>query len=205
MDKKSKINRVKGIEIITDLLFTGKQRKEIVQEFTETYGISESAVDKWMKVARVKVEELRTEAEAQKKAAIKESTDEMVKRLNLTREALLTELAKIAFFNLKGAYTVDGGLKSIHDLPDEVAAAIAGVESYDEKEPESGMILGTTQKVKISSKIAAIETLNKMLGYNAPAKVANTDADGNDIEGQKQFSDLQVNKLSDAIRAIASK
>lgn len=92
-------------------------------------------------------------------------------RLEITKEMLVDELRRIAFFDIRKLYTVDSGLKGIHDLDDDEAHAIASVESYDVKEPDSGMVIGTTQKVKVHNKIQAIERISKMLGFDAPTQL----------------------------------
>lgn len=105
-------------------------------------------------------------------------------KLDITREMLVEELRKIAFFDIRNIYTIDGGLKNVHEFEDNEAGAVAAVESYDVKEPDSGMILGTTQKVKIHNKIQAIERICKMLGFNAPEKTELTGKDGKLIQTQ---------------------
>lgn len=99
----------------------------------------------------------------------------------ITRQKVINEYAKLAFFDIRKVLTVDGGLKDTGEWDDDSAAAIAGLESYDEKEPESGMVLGTVRKIKISDKRAALDSLCKVLGYNSPDKLAHTDGQGNDI------------------------
>lgn len=169
--KKRKISKQKGVELCADFMFSGQPTKEIVRNLTENYGLSRSAVEKWIKAARPIVENRQREAERiaaiENEAAIKEST----KKLNLSRERVLEEYAKLAFFDIRKIFTVDGGLLPIKDIDDDSAAAIAGLESYDEKEPDSGMVLGTVRKVKIAEKKAALDSICKVLGYNAPDKL----------------------------------
>lgn len=179
MVKSKAISKQKAIELIADLLFEGKKRNEIVQLFAKSYKISQSNVDKYIKPAKVIVAERIKAQEEHTRALIKETREAVVKRLGLDFETVLSQYHKLAFFNIKNIYTVDGGMKNIHDMEDADAVAISGIESYDEKEPESGMVLGTTRKVKISEKKAALDSICKILGYEAPTKVANVDADGN--------------------------
>lgn len=101
---------------------------------------------------------------------ITELTQQLQQKDLVTKEELINELKNIAFFDIRKIFTVDGGLKNVKDFGDAEAAALAGLESFDVKEPESGMVLGTTQKVKILNKIHAIERICKMLGFDAPEK-----------------------------------
>ncbi|HXS55741.1 MAG TPA: terminase small subunit [Hanamia sp.] len=179
--KKNKISKQKGVELCADFMYTGQKTNEIVRSLTESYGISRSAVEKWMKAARPVVEERQKEAERimaiENEVAIRESAS----RLNLSRERILEEYAKLAFFDIRKIFTVDGGLMSIKDIDDESAAAISGIESYDEKVPDTQIVLGTMRKIKIAEKKGALDSLCKVLGYNLPEKIAQTDKDGNDI------------------------
>jgi hypothetical protein len=84
-------------------------------------------------------------------------------------------------------------LKDTTDWDDDSAAAIAGLESYDEKEPDSGMVLGTVRKIKISDKRAALDSLCKVLGFNAPEK--------SEIKmDNAPFNDSQVEKILHEIK-----
>lgn len=179
--KKNKISKAKGVELCADLLYAGEATKEIVRNLTETYGISRSSVEKYMKAARPMVEERQREAQRIRAREDEDAIIESAKKLNLSRERILEEYAKLAFFDIRKIFTVDGGLMPVKDIDDESAAAIAGIESYDEKERESGMILGTVRKIKIAEKKGALDSLCKVLGYNLPEKIAQTDKDGNDI------------------------
>lgn len=168
--QKSKVDKKKGVLLIADELYVGRERKDIVQDFTKRYGLSESAVDKWIKAARIIVEERRKIEEEEKRRLIAQTTEGVVKELGLELKNVLAEYKKIAFFDIREIFTVDGGLKNIKDLDENAAGALAGVESYDVKEPESGMILGTTQKVKVVNKVSALDSICKILGYAAPVR-----------------------------------
>lgn len=180
-----KISKQKGVDLCANLLFAGQVTKEILRNLTESYGISDSTVEKWIKAARPITEQLQIEAERiraiENESAIKESAQ----RLNITKERVLAEYGKLAFFDIRKLFTVDGGFKPIQELDDLSASAISGIESYDEKERETGEVLGTLRKVKISEKRLALDSLCRVLGYNAPEKMAQTDSEGNDLQSMQ--------------------
>lgn len=180
MSDNRKISKEKGVEICADMLFTGKATRDIVRDLMENYGISKSTVEKWMKSARPIVEIRQREAEAIRAREMEAEIAESAKRLNITRERVLEEYSKIAFFDIRKIFTVDGGLMEVRDIDDESAGAIAGIESVDEK-TRTGEILGTLQKVKIANKKEALDSICKIMGYFAPVKMANTDPNGNPI------------------------
>ena len=66
------------------------------------------------------------------------------------------------FFKPKDLFNEDGSLKPINDLPDEVAGCIA---SLDVVENHFGESLQRKTKVKLYSKLEAIEKLAKHLGF----------------------------------------
>lgn len=93
---------------------------------------------------------------------------ELQEATGITPKRVLEEYAKVAFLDLRKFYTVDGSLKSIHDLDDHSAGALAGVETYEEKiktDSESEEItLGQTKKIKTYDKVKALDSLGRHLG-----------------------------------------
>lgn len=174
---KNKISKQKGIEICVDLLYSGQSRQEILQEITEKYKACESTVDQWIKAARPFVQVRQREAEEIRSRVTQEEVEASAKKLNLTRERILEELAKVAFQDPRKMYNVDGGLKPVHEWDDETAGSIGGIESFDVKtdikeegETVDSVTVGTNRKVKPWDKIRAIEAISKIMGYNAPEK-----------------------------------
>ena len=80
----------------------------------------------------------------------------------------INELAKIAYSNLAEMVDDEGTLKPFEELTEAEKASIS--ELYPEV--YSSIEGGTTvkRKLKLHSKIQAIDLLNKMLGFNAPEK-----------------------------------
>lgn len=88
--------------------------------------------------------------------------------VGVTRERVLAEYAKIAFVDLRKAYGEDGQLKPIDELDDETAGALAGIESEEAFDYLTGALKGTTKKIKVWDKRAALDSICKMEGYNTP-------------------------------------
>lgn len=59
---------------------------------------------------------------------IMELAAEPIKKLEITRERVIEEMARIAFADSRKLFDENGDLKPIHELDDNTAAAIAGVE-----------------------------------------------------------------------------
>lgn len=88
------------------------------------------------------------------------------KRTQITADRVIEEVARIAFSDLRALFREDGSLKPISEWPDDVARAVAAVE-VDELHEGSGKArvrVGSTRKVKLWSKVEAIDKLMRHLG-----------------------------------------
>lgn len=99
------------------------------------------------------------------KARLKELTDRYADRLGVTKERVVKEYMKIAFFDSRKLYDEEGNFKSMSDLDEETAGAIAG---YEVEKIMKG--LGNSKKAKVWNKNQALDSLCKALGYNEPEK-----------------------------------
>jgi phage terminase small subunit len=115
---------------------------------------------------------------------IQEMRDAIGKGFNITKERLAQELSRIAFFDIRKIYNESGGLKNIQTLSEDEAAAVAGIESFEEFEGygEEREKTGDVRKVKIWEKTKAIESLVKLMGYAAPTKTEVTGENGKPIQ-----------------------
>lgn len=83
------------------------------------------------------------------------------------RLKIIKELSVIAFSNIKNFTEWANNafnIKDSNDIPDEYASAIAEVSE------QIGMF-GSSKKIKLNDKIAALKELNKMHGFYADTKV----------------------------------
>lgn len=96
---------------------------------------------------------------------LKTRQNELQEATGITQKRVLEEYAKVAFLDIRKFYTVDGALKPVHDLDDEAAGALAGVEVYEEKTgAEDVEAIGTTKKIKTYDKVKALDSLARHLG-----------------------------------------
>lgn len=109
-----------------------------------------------------------------------EQKAKLAKKHEGLKDRLIEELTKIAFFDIRKVYNEDGTFKNLSDLGDDEAAVIASLETH-EVSGRGRKKKGLTKKFKTNPKVAAIERISKMLGYEAPTKVAPTDKEGNDL------------------------
>lgn len=106
----------------------------------------------------------------------------MANGFNITKERIIQEYSRLAFFDIRKIHTVDGAIKPVTDWDEDSAAAVAGIEVYEENmksdDPNDEMVVGKLKKVKIAEKKAALDSLAKILGYNPAEKREHTGKDG---------------------------
>lgn len=91
---------------------------------------------------------------------------EREKRVHITQDRVLQELARLAFSDLRRAFKDDGSLKLPQEWDDDTAAAMAGVDTITSSmggEEEAAVSL-TTKKVKVFDKGAALTLAMRHLG-----------------------------------------
>ena len=85
-----------------------------------------------------------------------------VVRTEITQDRVLQEYAKLAFLDPRKFFDVNGDLLSVHDLDDDTAAALAGMDVLVSK-GEDGDI-EYTKKIKIADKKGALDSIARHLG-----------------------------------------
>ena len=103
------------------------------------------------------------------RSALAEAMKARENRTHITQDRVLQELARIAFFDLRKLYRDDGSLKAMHELDDDAAAVLAGVDvvetmktSIEDGEPRQQPEY--TKKVKIPDKVGALGLAMRHLG-----------------------------------------
>lgn len=105
-----------------------------------------------------------------KKPEIKEAIEELeeaaAERAAVTKDMVLKELARIAFNDPRKLFDDNGRPKDIATLDDDIAAALASVDIFEEfdHDGETRELLGYTKKYKWADKLRALEMLGKHLG-----------------------------------------
>jgi len=83
----------------------------------------------------------------------------------ITKDRVLTEIARLAFGDTRRLFTPEGSLKMPSEWDDETAAAVAGIEVTEEYggRGEDRTLTGYTKKVKQWEKTRALELLGRHL------------------------------------------
>lgn len=112
------------------------------------------------------VQAVRLLGDARIAAAIEEGRRKLAERTQISAERVLQEVSRLAFLDIRRAFDADGNLKPMAELDDDTAAAIAGLEVFEEWQGrgQDREYLGRTKKIKLSDKKGALELLMRHLG-----------------------------------------
>lgn len=93
-------------------------------------------------------------------------SEEKQKPAEITKDNVLREYARIAFFDPRKLFHPDGTPKPIEALDDDTAAALIGIDVREEYEGagEERVFAGYTKKYKLANKMGALNSLAKHMG-----------------------------------------
>ena len=98
--------------------------------------------------------------------AIKDAQQQRSARTDVTADAVVRELAYIAFGDISGLFDAQGRLREAHDLAPGVRARIAAIDVVRERTRAVGdtTVEESSVKVRVWDKVRALELLAKHLG-----------------------------------------
>lgn len=87
-------------------------------------------------------------------------------KLEISTDRVLKERARLAFFDPRKLFNASGQPIPIHELDDDTAAALAGLDVLEEFEGtgDARTFVGYTKKYKLADKNASLTALEKHLG-----------------------------------------
>lgn len=98
-------------------------------------------------------------------AAVNAARVKIVEKLELSSERVLREVARLSFFDARKLFDEHGNPKPLHELDDDTAAAIAGLEVQQIGLGGAGKKLpALVKKYKLSDKRAALDMAMRHLG-----------------------------------------
>lgn len=103
---------------------------------------------------------------SQKQSEIAARQDERLDAMELTKERIAREIARVAFFDPRKMFRADGRPKEITELDDDTAAAIVGIDVLEEWDGvgEKRVLRGYVKKYKVANKNVAHDQAAKILG-----------------------------------------
>ena len=141
------------------------RQQRFVAEYLIDFNASQAALRAGYsaRTARSQGERLLTNVDIA--AAIAKACEKTATKLELTRERVLQETARIAFIDARKLFRDDGSPKSLHELDDDTAAAISGLDVLEEFETRDGQRaqVGVVKKYRIADKNSALDRAAKLL------------------------------------------
>lgn len=128
-------------------------------------------------------------------ARIAELRGEAMKRTEISRDRVLTEIARLALSDPRKAFSPTGDLLPVHEWPDEVAASISSVK-ITAITGADGDSMGEVKEIKFWDKNSAADKLCKFLGLYAPEKTEHSGTLNNKITFEVIHADRSANKTS---------
>lgn len=97
-------------------------------------------------------------------ALIQKGMDRRSRRVEITADRVLREIARVALSDVRGLLDAEGNLKPLHEMADEVTASIASFEVVTKRVPGSKPAeVEHVAKVKLCDKLRALDMLSKHL------------------------------------------
>lgn len=140
----------------------------------------------------------RPEIKARVKELTESATAKASAKLAISKERVMEELARIGFSDLRKLFDESGGLKPIHELDDDTAAAIGSIEVVTSK-PRGGEV-EYTHKFKAWDKQSALVNLGKELGMFKQGVDVTGDVTVRNDMGDTELARLLVFQLTKAAK-----
>lgn len=176
---------------------TGRQ-KLFVKEFLVDRNASKACVRAGYSEKGSNVQGSRLLADVNIKYEIDLNVLQQEERLDISRDHVIRELAKIAFMDVTKLYKGNGVLKRLSELDEDIRAAFAGVETDElfEWQGEERVKIGETKRVKTWDKMKALEILAKYFKLFSdapmqPIQINNFNMTKEEMEQAKQLFNEQ--------------
>lgn len=132
------------------------KRERFCLEYLKDLNATQAALRAGYSARTAKVQGSRLLTYADVQARISEQMAKRADRLELKAEDVLRELLRLARVDIAGAFDSEGRLRPIHEIPEDVRRAVAGVDVVE----RDGTL---TTKVRFWDKTRALELLGKHL------------------------------------------
>lgn len=134
-----------------------------VAQYVKTRKIAKSAIAAGYSKKTARAAGSRLLRDVNIRASIDASLNKITERAEISAAEVLRELALLATVRIKDAYNEDGTLKSVHEMPEQIQAALASLEVDEIFAGPRGLKrkVGETKKLKVFDKVRSLELLGK--------------------------------------------
>lgn len=139
----------------------GVKQARFVAEYLKDLNATQAAIRAGYSVGTAHVQGPRLLSNVRVRAEIDAALKRRAERVEVRADDILRELLRLATVDIGQAFNVDGTLKPIHEIPEDVRRAMSGVE-VEEFDHDDGPT-GRVRKVKFWDKTRGLELLGKHL------------------------------------------
>ena len=144
---------------------TAKQ-SQFVQEYLVDLNATQAAIRAGYSAKTAEQQGFQLLQKTSVQKAVAEGRRQREERTAVSADRVLLEAARLALFDPRKLFNDDGSPKGIHELDDDTAAAVAGIEVLEQFEGsgKERVFVGYLKKYRIADKNAALEKLFKHHG-----------------------------------------
>lgn len=155
----------RGRGAIVSRKLTPKQER-FVQEYLIDLNATQAAIRAGYSAKTAEQQGFQLLQKTSVQKAIAEGRRQREERTAVSADRVLLEAARLALFDPRKLFNDDGSPKGIHELDDDTAAAVAGVEVLEQFEGsgKERAFVGYLKKYRIADKNSALEKLFKHHG-----------------------------------------
>lgn len=139
------------------------KQAQFVQEYLIDLNATQAAIRAGYSKNTAVAQASRLLANVNVASAVETAMAARAERTHITQDRVLQELARIAFFDIRRLYNADGTLKRPHELDDEAAAVLSGIDVVEMGGGDESVPF-TTKKAKVFDKTSALTLAMRHLG-----------------------------------------
>jgi phage terminase small subunit len=170
----------------------GDKQKKFAEEYTKDFNGTQAAIRAGYSAKTAKTTAARLLTYENIQEYLGEFRKKSTEKAQITQDMIVEGYRRLAFFDSRKFYK-DGKPIKVDELDDETAYALSGFE-VSEMTSDFGSKISTS-KVKMSDRNRALDSLCRVLGFNAPDKTALVNPDGSAAKQSPILSDTQFDKL----------
>lgn len=158
--KQTKAAKPKAAKVVSSAQELTHKQALFVKEYLVDLNATQAAIRAGYSESTARIIGAQNLSKLNIQSAIQKAMQERGNKTEITAERVLLEAARLAFYDIRKLCNADGSPKNIHELDDDTAAAIVGIDIVESggEEPQ------ITKKFKLADKNNAIERLFKHLG-----------------------------------------
>lgn len=157
-----------------------EKQQLFADEYLKDFNGKQAAIRAGYAEASAEVTASRLLSNAKVQAYIAKRIDDRNRRVEISQDRVLLEVARIAFRDIRDFYDESGALTAVHALSDDAAACVDSIEVFEETDNE-GVVVGYTKKLRLTDKMAALNLLMRHMGLDKQ-KVELTGKNGGPVE-----------------------